>query len=142
MKRLALLSFAALMLAATVFAPVAMAQEPGDVELQSATLGTGGTVDVTGTIQCTEGWEYKIDVEAWQTTGNRPYNSGSDEYPEDFSGLGLCQTNGPETFTVNIVGSKPFKKGTVLVRERTFWCPPLSACDIRPFSDFVELRIR
>jgi hypothetical protein len=35
MKRLVLLSLAALMLAATVFAPVAMAQEPGDVDIQS-----------------------------------------------------------------------------------------------------------
>ena len=141
MKRLVLLSMGALMLAATVFAPVAMAQEPGDVEFQSATLGTGGTVVITGTIQCTEGWEYKIYVEAWQTTGNRPYNMGSDEYPEYFSGLGLCQTS--ETFTVTIIGSKPFKKGTVLVREQTNWCTPdASFCETRPLSDFVELRIR
>jgi hypothetical protein len=141
MKRLALLSFAALMLAATVFAPVAMAQEPGDVELQSATLGTGGTVVITGTIQCTEGWLYSIYVEARQTTGNRPYNSGSWFYPDN--GSGTCQTSGPETFTVNIVGSKPFKKGTVLVREQTNWCTPdASFCETRPLSDLVELRIR
>ena len=38
MKRLALLSFAAMMLAATAFAPVAMA-ETGDVEIQSVFAG-------------------------------------------------------------------------------------------------------
>jgi hypothetical protein len=138
MKRLALLSLAALMLAATAFAPVAMAQEPGDVEFQSATLAAGGTaVLLNGTIQCTEGYRYQIDAQAWQTTGNRPYNIGS-----GFYGEGACQTTGPETFTVTVIGERPYKKGTVLVREATTWCAPLTECEFRPFSAFQELRIR
>jgi hypothetical protein len=142
MKRLVLLSLAALMLAATVFAPAATAQEPGDADIQSVTLGAGGTAVLTGTIQCTEGWQYRVYAEAWQTSGNRPNNSGSGEYPKDFSPLATCQTSGPETFTITVVGERPFKKGTVWVRERSVFCPPLSACDFHPLSDFKELRIR
>jgi hypothetical protein len=42
MKRFALLSAVAMMLASAVFAPVAMAQVPGEVDVTSATLGPGG----------------------------------------------------------------------------------------------------
>jgi hypothetical protein len=60
MKRLALLSVVALMLASAVFAPVALAQEPGEVDIQTVTLGPGGSLHVTGTIVCEPGAEYAI----------------------------------------------------------------------------------
>jgi hypothetical protein len=61
-KKLALLSAAALMLASSVFAPVAQAQEPGDVDIQSLTLEPNGPWTATGTIQCTEGDTYDVAV--------------------------------------------------------------------------------
>jgi hypothetical protein len=43
MKRLALLSVFSVVLASGVFAPVAMAQVPGEVDVQSVMLGPGGS---------------------------------------------------------------------------------------------------
>ena len=138
MKRLALLSFAAMMLAATAFAPVAMAAT-GDVEIQSVTLGTGGTVDLTGTIECTEGMYYVVYGEVRQTTGNRPYNQGYFQSPETGNYV-ACQTNGPEAFTATAVGAKPFKKGDVLVRTTAAVCD-FSSCRSTP-SVYQEFRLR
>jgi hypothetical protein len=142
MKRLALLSLAALMLAATAFAPVAMAQELGDVEVQSATLGTGGTAVLTGTIQCTEGWQYRVYAELRQTTGNRPYNFGFDAYPDQGGPYATCQTTGPETFTITVAGERPYKKGAALVRTTAEVCEPSFSFCQSARSDFQELKIR
>jgi hypothetical protein len=59
-KKLVLLSVAALMLASSVFAPVAMAQEPAELDIQSVTVEPDEPWDVTGTIQCTEGSFYFV----------------------------------------------------------------------------------
>ena len=108
MKRFALLSVAALMLASAVFAPVAMAQEPGDVDIQSVTLGTGSSLQVTGTIECLAGEYYSVNVDVRQKQGNKYRTGGT--YTE-----GLCRTTGPESFTLYVFGESPFKKGTVVV---------------------------
>ena len=51
MKRVVLLGVVALLLAASVFAPTASAQQQlGDVRVESATLQSDGTVLVTATI--------------------------------------------------------------------------------------------
>jgi hypothetical protein len=140
-KRLVLLSSAAMMLAATVFAPVAVAQEPGDIDIQSVTLGTGGTAIVTGTFQCAEGMQYYIFGEVRQTTGNRPYNVGSISYPDENEWL-FCQAAGPETFTTTVVGQKPFKKGDVLVYTQAYTCDTfVGTCEYTP-RFYEELRIR
>ena len=55
MKRLALLSVVTMMLASAIFAPVALALESGEVDVQSVTLGPGGSVTVTGSFQCVRG---------------------------------------------------------------------------------------
>jgi hypothetical protein len=120
MKRLVLLSMVALMLASTVFAPVAVAQEPGDVDIQSVTLGPEGTAIVHGTIECTEGLQYVVTADLRQTTGNRPYNTGGGSYP-DTGQFTTCQTHGPEPFTITVIGQKPFKKGDVLVSYRAIF---------------------
>ncbi len=114
MKRLALLSLAALMLAATVFAPAAMAQEPGDVDIQSVTMGPGGSLIVTGTIECLAGEYYSVTIDVRQKQGNK-YRTGSN-YTE-----GTCATTGPETFTLYVFGETPFKKGTVVVTGSRFF---------------------
>jgi hypothetical protein len=75
MKRLVLLSVGALMLAATGFAPTAMAQE-AEIDITSVTLGTGGTADVSGTIQCTAGERFAVTVDVRQAKGNHPFNVG------------------------------------------------------------------
>jgi opacity protein-like surface antigen len=138
MKRLVLMSFAAMMLAATAFAPVAMAAT-GDVEIQSVTLGTGGTVVITGTIECTEGMQYVVYGDVRQTTGNRTYNIGYYQYPET-GYYASCQTTGPEPFTATAVGEKPFRKGDVLVRTQAFVCDPTGFCSGAPYV-YQEFRI-
>jgi hypothetical protein len=138
MKRLVLLSMGALMLAATVFAPVAMAQE-GALDITSATLGTGGSVDVSGTIQCTAGAQYFVNVAVRQTTGNRPFNGGSGSYP--FAEPATCTGIGePDAFTITVVGGKPFKKGTVLVNGFAQVCDN-DSCTF-PESPLEEFRLR
>ena len=117
MKRFALLSVAALMLASAVFAPAAVAQEYGDVEIQSVTLGTGGTADVTATIECGTGLRYQVLLEVRQTTGNRPYNVGKAEYPRQQVTSNTCQ--GTETFTVTVVGERPFTGGLLMSGRRS-----------------------
>jgi hypothetical protein len=73
MKRLALVSVAALMLTATFFAPGAQAQSLGD-PVESVTLGPEGSVIVTGTVQCPEGGAVGLFVEVRQRKGHHPYN--------------------------------------------------------------------
>ena len=131
MKRLALLSVVALMLASAVFAPVAMAQELGDVEIQTVTLGPGGTLQVTGTIVCVAGHDYGISLDARQTQGNQPV-----KFAQGRTNTVICQTTGQETFTVDLLpaqGSKPIRKGEVVVSGSGFVCGP-SVCRGAPIG--------
>jgi hypothetical protein len=125
MKRFALLSVVALMLASAVFAPVAMAQEPGDVDITSVTLGPGGSLHVEGTIICLEGHEYQIYLEARQLQGNQPvkFGSGSSDFLR-------CQYSGLTPFTADVYpaqGSRPFRKGEVVLSKFRYLCGP-SVC--------------
>jgi hypothetical protein len=138
MKRLVLLSVGALMLAATVFAPVAMAQE-GVLNFTSVTLGTGGTVDVSGTFQCPEGDQYSVFAEVRQTTGNRPYNSGTGNYPN--SVLATCSGE-PDAFTFQVIGVKPYKKGTALVSGGFQVCDSETGFCSFGRTPFEEFRVR
>src|SRR5215208_2303618 len=105
MKRLALLSVVSLMLV-TVFAPVALAQQTGEIDVQSVTLGPGGSVTVTGTIQGpAEGYHYYGDVVVRQRTGGNVYNT------LDLSFSGTCEAAGPNAFTVSGFSDKPFHGG-------------------------------
>jgi hypothetical protein len=138
MKRLVLLSVGALMLAATVFAPVAMAQE-AVLDIQSVTLGTGGTANVSGTIQCPAGNLWQASVEIRQTTGNRPFNNGSGRFPD--TGTVEC-SGGEDAFTINTIGERPFKKGNVLVTSGATACEPdFSSCSFAS-TPIEEFRIR
>ena len=111
MKRIALLSVFSLMLASAIFAPVALAQVPGEVDVQSVTLGPGGSVTVTGTIQCpAEGYHYFGQVDVRQRTSGNVYNTVS----LGFSGT--CGDTGPTDFTASGFSNKPFHRGPATVQ--------------------------
>jgi|SRR5215211_2462918 len=131
MKRLARLSVVALMLASAVFAPLAIAQEPGEVDIQSVTLGPEGSVQVTGTIECLAGSDYTILLEVRQAQGNQPVRFGN-KWTDTF----ICQTTGPESFTDYVFpepGSKPFRKGEVVVSGVRFFCGSIN-CNNEPIG--------
>jgi hypothetical protein len=136
MKKITLVSVAALLLAATVFAPVAQAQQLGNVE--SVTLGTGGSVTITGTVQCTEGGISFVDVTLLQSRGYKQYNRAF--YFEVIS----CESTGPIFFTSGPLfsefPSRPFRKGKAVVDARFDVCPPESGCEVE--RSIEEIRIR
>jgi hypothetical protein len=145
MKRLALLSVV-MMLASAVFAPVAMAQVPaGEVDVQSVTLGPGGSVTVLATIQCVEGqFLTSADVTVRQrTSGNVFLIAGGGPQQQ------ICPTTGPLEFTFTAFGSvsgdgpqKPFHKGPAVVQTFGWICAPdFSSCEPQQ-TGFEEVRIR
>jgi hypothetical protein len=122
MKRLALLSVFSMLLASAVFAPVAMAQEaaPGEVVVQSATLGPGGSVTVTGTIQCVEGYNWLVDITVRQRTNGNVFNTASSLQ----DGYTTCTTNELTDFTVTGFGQRQFHGGPASVSTFGEVCPP------------------
>jgi hypothetical protein len=121
MKRLALLLIVALGSAATVFAPVAMAQAPGEIDIQSVTLEQGGWVTVTGTVECVEGHYYQGGVVVRQRSTGNVYN----ETQMDIS-RSTCETTGPQAFTATQYESsrKAFHRGPSAVLVSIYLCPP------------------
>ena len=105
MKRLALLSVVALMLASAVFAPVALAQELGEIAVQSVTLGPGGSLTATGTIQCNADDYYEAIVDVRQKSNGNVYNKIT------LGAGGQCNGAGPTEFTASGFSDKPFHKG-------------------------------
>jgi hypothetical protein len=101
-------------------------------------------VNVSGTVQCTQGDSYRGFVSVRQTTGNRPYNGGEDGFP--VFAEGMCSGE-VQDFTTTVVGQlKPFKKGTVLVSGGVTVCEPAGGCfftripyeEFRLLSDYSE----
>jgi len=136
MKSLALLSVFSLMLV-TVFAPVALAQETGEIDVQSVTLGPGGSVTVTGTIQCpAEGYHYFGQVDVRQRTGGNVYNTLS----LGFSGT--CEAAGPTAFTVSGFSDKPFHRGPATVQASSTIYDPFFSSSVswRGGIEAVHLR--
>ena len=120
MKRFALLSVVSLMLASAVFAPVAMAQEEvGEVDVQSVSLGPGGSVIVTGTFQCFQDWNYSANINVRQRSGNG-YNQVG------FQIHGRCNGSEPIPFTVSGFSDKPFHGGKATVQTDSFLNDPVS----------------
>jgi hypothetical protein len=128
MKRLALLSMVSLMLASAVFAPGAITQEPGEVDVQEVNLGPGGSVAAAGTFECVEGYFYGVDVEVRQTTSGNVYN-----LVQVFT-IGTCEKTEQIAFTTDqsteIVA--PFHKGPATIRPILTLCPPDGFCEFRP----------
>jgi hypothetical protein len=142
MKKLALLSVV-LMLASAVFAPVALAQEPGEVDVQSVTLGPGGSVTVTATVECVEGQAYDAFVTVRQRTSGNVFlvTSGGES--------GVCPTTGPVAFTFTEFGQvgsegvqKPFHKGQAVVSTFGRTCDPVSGFCGPNQTSVEEVRIR
>ncbi len=120
-KRLVLLSVFALMLASAVFAPVALAQEPAEVDVRSVKLGPGGSVTVTGTIECIEGYIYDSTVTVRQRTGRKVntvnvFASGTCEEP-----------TGRQEFTATGNSDRRFHRGTATIQAfGTLYNPEVS----------------
>jgi len=106
------------MLASAVFAPVAMAQEPAEVDVQSVTLGPGGSVIVTGTIECIEGYNYNINLQVRQRTSGNVYNVA------DLFTSGRCETTGPQAFTVTAFAERPFHGGPATISTQSSLVSP------------------
>jgi hypothetical protein len=100
-KRIALvLSVGALLMVCAVYAPDATAQTEGEVDIQQLTLGPGGSVIVSGTIQCPDAANYNVVVYVFQ--GNNKVRGRE---------FGWCNTSGQESFTQTVSGEMPFKQG-------------------------------
>ena len=129
-KKLVLLSVAALMVASSVFAPVAMAKEPDLFTIQPVTYQPESefNLPVTVTIQCTEG------SRVW--AGAAAYEADHKKGPiVQLASSGVpftCETTGPESFTVLLgLGQPP------LTKKSKVWVGAGGAvCDIGP--DGVE----
>jgi hypothetical protein len=116
MKRFALLSVFSLLLASAVFAPVAMAQELGEVDVQSVRLGPGGSVTVTGTIECVAGYFAIPNVEVRQKTHGNVNNVA-----QVGTGYIMCEADGPTAFTASGFGrvgelETRFRRGPATIR--------------------------
>lgn len=105
MKRIALvLSVVALLLGSAVYAPAAMAKKaPGQVNIQEARLGPGGSVIVSGNVECTrQFFDLIVTVHQRSNVGTK----------HDFE---RC-TSAFTPFTVIVFGEKsPFERGTALM---------------------------
>jgi hypothetical protein len=114
-KKLVLLSVAALVLASSVFAPGAIAQEPaaGEINVQSVTLDQFGNADIVGTLQCKEGYSYTIGAVALQ--GEKPeklLRSKKLWQIVSTAITGVCETTGPQPFAFKLGA---FEEGKVWV---------------------------
>jgi len=135
MKRLALLSVFSLMLASAVFAPAAMAQEAGEVDVQSVTLGPSGSVIATGTFQCFQDWNYSANINVTQRSGNG-YNQVG------FQINGRCNGSEPIPFTVSGFSDKPFHGGNVAVQTSSFLYEPVSGTSFSWSGPIESFRLR
>jgi hypothetical protein len=112
------------MLAASVFAPVATAQEPapGEIIVQSVTLDPVGNADIVGTLQCKEGYSYAIGAGALQ--GEKPEKLlKTKKFVQGASTakFGECETTGPLPFAFKL-GAIGFEEGEVWVGTASRVC--------------------
>ena len=116
MKTIALLlSVVALLLVSAVYAPDAMAQTPGYVTIQGLTLGEGGSVIASGTIQCGVDGTFAVSVLV-----NQRY---FDQMPNEAQGqttVSCTATRGLEYFEITMFGARPFERGLPLPAH-VFW---------------------
>jgi hypothetical protein len=116
-------------------APSAFASHTTAVHAASGTLGPGGSVSVSGTIECTAGYIWGVSSTVRQKSG-KTFNAGG-------GGVnGICSTNGPEPFTINpFFGSGPFKSGKAVAETFGEVCDP-TFFDCAFDSEITEIRIR
>jgi hypothetical protein len=145
-KKLVVLSVAALMLAFCVFARVAIAQEPGDVDIQSVTFD--GRWTVNGTIQCTQGDYYDLivgvfvdtdvaklnkflekDFERYLKRLDKIIESGPISAVQGIFRFVPYETTGPQSFTIELGDHPPTKNSKVWVSAVGQVCSSPFSCN-------------
>jgi hypothetical protein len=127
-----LLVTAALVLAV---APSALASHATEISVQEGTLGPGGSMTVTYTVQCTEGYQFVVDIFIRQKSG-KTFNFGGRAEGR------TCLTTGPETYTTDpFFGQGPFKSGRAVAESSVRVCDP-EFFDCASDGELKEIRIR
>jgi hypothetical protein len=115
MKKLTLL-FALVVLGVVAASGVALATHTTEVNTQKATLSTGGSVIISGTITCQQGGSYSVYTILRQNSGGNEFNTGS-SYTN-----GTCSTSGPTTWSTTVFGAGPFHQGRATVQTSGYSC--------------------
>jgi hypothetical protein len=110
-----LLSAVALLLVSAVFAPDAMAQTPGYVTIQGLTLGEGGSVIASGTVQCGVDGTFNVSVLVTQRYFDQMPNEAQGQ-----TSVSCTATRGLEFFEITMFGARPFERGLPLPAH-VFW---------------------
>lgn len=116
MRRAAAVTVALTSGLALAVASSAPASHSTHVNTQSVTLGSGGSVVVSGTIACTDGYTYFGTSTVRQRSG-RQYNTAMNFFS------GTCSTTGPASYTTApTFGSGPFHPGPASVQSTVVVC--------------------
>ena len=135
MRKLLLLGVAALLLACSVFASTASAQEVGDITVDTVTLGPGGSVIVTGTVECGEaGTTIFGSIDVRQRTAGNTFNTATANFRIQ------CQAPGPTSFTTDAAfGDRPFHTGPASVSGGITVCDINFNCNENRFAQAVRI---
>jgi hypothetical protein len=115
----------------------AVANHTTEVNASAVTLGPGGSLSVSGTIDCTTGYFWGVTSVVRQKSG-KFFNEG-------LGGAGgTCSTDGPEPFITNLFfGSGPFKSGRVVVETFADVCnPDPEIFECASDAELKEMRVR
>jgi hypothetical protein len=135
-KRVAVLVAAVMLLASAVFAPVALAQQPAEVDVREVKLDPGGSVTVTGTIECIRGYIYDSTVMVSQRTSRNVYNT------VDVFASGTCETTGEQEFTATGFSDRPFHRGAATIQALGTLYDPVTSNNINWGGAVEDVRIR
>jgi hypothetical protein len=135
MKRVSVLILLVAAALALAVAPSAFSSHVTEVTAQSAMLGPGGSVTVSGTIDCTEGYFWFVSTTIRQKSG-KTFNTGS-----GFDD-GTCSATGPQAWTTNpFFGQGPFKSANAVAESFGAVCDPFFT-DCASDTEITEIRIR
>lgn len=123
-------------LAVAAGAPSAFASHATEVQAHSVTLGPGGSVSVSGSIECTEGYFWSVGSTIRQKSGKtfNTVNPGAG---------GICSTTGTQLWTTNFFfGAGPFKSGNAVIETSGSVCDPSFTDCAFDSEEVKEIRIR
>lgn len=120
-------------------APGAVATHAAEVNADSALLGPGGSVIVSGTVACVEGYRYIVSTTIRQRAGQQ-YNTAMDSF---FGQQGTCAATGPQRYSSGpMFGQGPFHPGPATVSSSATVCDSLNwFSDCAGAQDLREIRI-
>jgi hypothetical protein len=119
---------------ALAVAPPAISSHVTEVHATAVTLGPGGSVSVSVTVDCTAGYEYFLASTVRQKSGKVFNTTGSGV-------SGTCSTDGPETVTLPLAfGQGPFRSGRVVVESFVSVCEPFAFDHCATDTEVVEIR--